>query len=73
LPDLGKLLVTLGLVTAAIGALMWFGGRWFGWLGKLPGDLRLEGERGGFYFPIVTCLVISVVLSLILALVRRFF
>jgi hypothetical protein len=40
-------------------------------LGRLPGDIRIETESGGFYFPIVTCLVISVVLSLILWLFNR--
>jgi hypothetical protein len=40
-------------------------------LGRLPGDIRIESESGGFYFPIVTCIVISIVLSLILWLFRR--
>jgi H+/Cl- antiporter ClcA len=34
-------------------------------LGRLPGDIRIEGKRGGFYFPVVTCIIVSVVLSLI--------
>ena len=41
-------------------------------LGRLPGDISLQGEHGGFYFPIVTCIVVSVVLSLILWLAGRF-
>ena len=40
-------------------------------LGRLPGDIRIEGEHGGFYFPIVTCLIISAVLSLVLWFLRR--
>ena len=40
-------------------------------LGRLPGDIRVETEGGGFYFPIVTCLIISVVLSLVLWFLRR--
>jgi hypothetical protein len=40
-------------------------------LGRLPGDIRIETDSGGFYFPIVTCLVISVVLSLVLWFLRR--
>jgi len=40
-------------------------------LGRLPGDIRIESEGGGFYFPIVTCLIISVVLSLVLWFFRR--
>jgi hypothetical protein len=39
--------------------------------GRLPGDIRIETESGGFYFPIVTCLIISVVLSLVLWFLRR--
>lgn len=40
-------------------------------LGRLPGDIRIESESGGFYFPIVTCLIVSVVLSLLLWFFRR--
>ena len=40
-------------------------------LGRLPGDIRIETESGGFYFPLMTCLIISVVLSLVLWLIRR--
>ncbi len=40
-------------------------------LGRLPGDIRVETEGGGFYFPIVTCLIISAVLSLVLWFLRR--
>lgn len=59
----------LGGVLVLSGALIWFG---FGnWLGKLPGDIRLERGNSGFYFPIVTCIVISVVLSIVMSLFRR--
>jgi len=59
-----RALIVLGLVLVAAG-LAW---PWISklGLGRLPGDIRIEGEGGGFYFPIVTCLVISVVLSLLL-------
>ena len=40
-------------------------------LGRLPGDIRIESESGGFYFPIVTCLIISVALSVLLWFFRR--
>jgi hypothetical protein len=73
--NVGRLLVVAGLGLAMIGAVLWFAGGkgWLSWLGRLPGDIRVEGERGGFYFPVVTCLIVSVVLSGLLALVRRFF
>jgi hypothetical protein len=70
MPELGKLLVILGLVIAAIGALLWSGvGR--GWLGRLPGDIHYKGDNFSFHFPIVTCLLISLILSLILWLFRK--
>lgn len=70
----GRLLVLAGLGLAAIGLVLWFGGGrgWFSWLGRLPGDIRIEGDKGGIS-SIVTCLVISVLLSGVLALVRKFF
>ena len=72
---MGRLLVIAGLGLAVIGAILWFaGGRgWLSWVGRLPGDIRIEGERGGFYFPVVTCLLISLILSGLLVLIRRFF
>ena len=71
----GRMLVFAGLGLVVIGAVLWFAGGkgWLSWLGRLPGDIRLEGERGGFYFPVVTCLLVSVVLSGVLALIRKFF
>ncbi len=67
--QIGRMLVTLGIVLIIVGALIWSG--LGGWIGKLPGDIRIERGNGGFYFPIVTCIVISVVLSLIFSLFRR--
>lgn len=68
--DLGKMLVIGGLVMAAIGALLWSGlGR--GWLGRLPGDVNYTRNNVSFHFPIVTCLLVSVVLSLILWILRK--
>jgi hypothetical protein len=60
---MGKLLVIIGLVLVAAGLLWPYLAR-LG-LGRLPGDIAVQGEHGGFYFPIVTCIVVSVVLSLI--------
>lgn len=68
--DIGKLLVILGLVAVVLGALFW-SGLTPRWLGRLPGDIRIERGSSGFYFPIVTCIVVSVVLSLIFSFFRR--
>jgi hypothetical protein len=64
-----RALIILGLVLIAAG-LAW---PWISklGLGRLPGDIRSESESGGFYCPLVTCLVISVVLSLLLWFFRR--
>jgi len=53
-----------------VGLVMWSG---FApkWLGRLPGDIRIEGEHSAFYFPIVTCIILSIVLSLLLSIFRR--
>lgn len=68
--DLGKVLVIVGLMIAAVGGLMMLGfGK--GWFGRLPGDIHYTREGFSFHFPLVTCLLISVVLSLLLWLFRK--
>jgi len=68
--DIGKVLVIAGLVLAAIGALIWSGiGK--AWFGKLPGDIHYTKDNFSFHFPIVTCLLISLVLTVVLRLFRR--
>lgn len=67
--SLGKNLVVIGLLLAAVGAALWLFGRAGG--GFLPGDIVVEKRNVRFYFPVVTCLVVSVVLSVIAWLIRR--
>ena len=68
--DLGKILVVVGLVIAGIGLLFWTGvGK--AWLGKLPGDIQVSRGNFSFYFPLATCLLISLVLTLLFWLFRR--
>jgi hypothetical protein len=62
-------LIYVGLALIAIG-LLWPWVRRLG-LGRLPGDIRIQTEHGAFYFPLVTCLVISFLISLLLWLFRR--
>lgn len=70
MPELGKFLVVVGLVIATVGALMWSGfGK--GWLGRLPGDIHYTRDNFSFHFPIVTCLLLSLLLSFILWLFRK--
>ena len=67
----GPALVLIGGAIAVIGLLVWWGG--FGWFGRLPGDIRIERDTVRVYIPIVSMLVISIVLTLVLNLIRRFF
>lgn len=66
-----KFLIVTGVVLVVIGLLWQVGGRWLH-LGRLPGDIVIEKENFRFYFPIVTSLLLSVVLSLVLYLIRFF-
>ena len=70
--DLGKLLVVVGLAIAALGAILW-SGVGSNWLGRLPGDIHYQSPKGNFSFsfPLITCLLLSVVLSVIFWLLRR--
>jgi hypothetical protein len=72
LRELGRALLVLGGFLVVLGALLYFGGKLPFRLGKLPGDIVHRGEHTTFYFPIVTCLVLSAVLSLLLWFVSRF-
>lgn len=64
--QLGKLLVVVGIVLVGLGLVLMAGGRlsFFGF-GRLPGDIAYKGKNVSFYFPIVSCLILSVVLTLV--------
>ena len=62
-PELGRILLIIGIVLVVLGGLAMLGVRLP--FGRLPGDIAMEGYRGGFYFPIVTMIVISVVLTVL--------
>jgi uncharacterized protein HemY len=68
--ELGKYLVIMGLLIAGVGLSLWSGvGK--GWLGRLPGDINYTKGNFSFHFPIVTCLVVSLVLTLLFWLFRK--
>jgi hypothetical protein len=69
--ELGKFIVIVGVITTLIGLVMWSGIA-PKWLGRLPGDIRIERGHSAFYFPIVTCIILSIVLSLLLSLFSIF-
>jgi Protein of unknown function (DUF2905) len=68
-PEVGRVLLIIGVVLVVVGGLAVLGVRLP--FGRLPGDIAIQGERGGFYFPIVTMIVISVVLTILLNLFLR--
>lgn len=68
--ELGKLLIVLGLGAILVGLVIMALSRFIS-LGHLPGDIFIKGEHGSFYFPVVTCIVISVVMSGLLNLFHR--
>jgi hypothetical protein len=70
LPFLGKLLVITGLVIAAMGLLLLVSPK-IPWFGKLPGDIIVVRERFSFYLPITTCIIVSIILSVLFYLLRK--
>lgn len=72
--QVGKIIIIAGLLIVMIGVVLYFGGgKWFSWLGRLPGDIRIERENFRFYLPITTMIIISVILTLLIRLFQRFF
>ncbi len=69
--ELGRVLLLLGLVLVAVGALLFFAERLPFRLGRLPGDILYRGEHFTVYLPIATCVVLSIALSLVAWLVSR--
>lgn len=69
-PSAGPLIIAAGVILVLIGLLVWWGG--LSWFGRLPGDIRIERESVNIYIPLVSMFLVSVVLSLILNLLKRF-
>ncbi len=67
---IGKLLMIFGAIMLIVGALIWLGGKIPG-IGRLPGDIFIKRGNFSFYFPIVTCIIISIILSLIFNLLGK--
>jgi hypothetical protein len=68
--ELGKFIVIFGVIVTLVGLALW-SGLAPKWLGRLPGDIRIEREHSAFYFPIVTCIALSILLSLLWSIFRR--
>ena len=72
LGELGKTLLAIGIVLVVAGIFLVSGAKLPFRLGRLPGDIAYQGRNGSFYFPVVTCLLLSVALTLILWIVNLF-
>lgn len=66
----GKTLIFIGIILIIAGIVLHFGGR-FLHFGDLPGDIHIEGEKFHFYFPVVTCIFLSIILTIIINLISR--
>ncbi len=69
----GKWIIIAGVLIVLIGVIVYFFHDKLGWIGRLPGDIRIERENFRFYFPFTTMLLLSVVVSLLIRLIKRFF
>jgi hypothetical protein len=69
--EVGKFVVIIGLLMVAAGVILWRFPSLFGWVGKLPGDISVQKGNFSFYFPVVTCIVASIVITLLSWLFRR--
>lgn len=68
--NFGRILITIGVVFISIGGILFALGK-IGFIGKLPGDIHFKAGNFTFYFPIVTCIIISLILSIILYLIKK--
>lgn len=69
----GKYILIVGIVIVIAGILVYFFHDYLKWIGRLPGDIRIERQNFRFYFPLVTMIILSLVLTLIINIFKRFF
>jgi uncharacterized protein HemY len=70
--ETGKWIIITGLGIILVGVLVYFFHDKFHWIGRLPGDIRIENDNTRIYFPITTMILFSVILTIIINLIRRF-
>jgi len=71
--ETGKWIIVIGILIVIIGILVYFFHNKLDWIGRLPGDIRIEKENFRFYFPITTMIIVSLAVTLIIQLIKRFF
>ena len=69
----GKYIIVAGVVIVLVGVIIYLLHDKLNWLGRLPGDIRIEKENFRFYFPITTMIIISITLSLLVQLIKKLF
>jgi hypothetical protein len=73
MPSIGKYLIIIGIILVIAGVIFWFFGDRLDWLGNLPGDIKIKRENYSFYFPVTTMILVSLAVSFILWIIRKFF
>ena len=71
--DLGKYIIIAGIMIILLGVIIYFFHDKLSWIGKLPGDIRIEKENFKFYFPITTMILFGLVLTVIIQIIRKLF
>ena len=71
--QLGKILIITGILMVVAGLILYFAGDKLGWIGRLPGDIRIVKENVRFYFPVTTMILLSIILSVIIYIIRKLF
>ncbi len=70
MPEIGRFLILIGTLIIAVGLVLTFAGK-IPWLGRLPGDLMIQRKNVVVYIPIVTCLLLSLILTIVLNVLKR--
>ena len=69
----GKYIIITGILIVITGIIIYFFHGYFKWIGKLPGDIRIEKENFRFYFPLVTLIIFSIVITVLINIFKKFF
>ncbi len=69
--QIGKYVIVTGIIIVVIGVVIYFFSNKLNWIGRLPGDIRIEKENFRFYFPITTMIIASILVSIIIQIIKR--
>jgi hypothetical protein len=68
----GKVIILIGVIIAIAGVVIYFSGGKLNFLGRLPGDIRIEKGNSTFYFPVVTCILLSIIITILVRIIHWF-